>query len=772
MVSGSDSHGAPTTFAAEAKGITPDEYSKQAHQQIVDTMNKLGLVYENYTTTRTKTHEIVVHNIFNVLLELGYLKKQKSQQYFDTEVNIFLPDRYVRGTCPECGNSEARGDECPECGKYLEPEELIDPYSTKSSSKPELRETEHYYLDLSSLQKKIEDYTEKASPNWRKWVSAFSKGWLKQGLKPRPITRDMKYGISVPLEGWDDKVIYVWFEAVIGYLSAAIEWASQQGDTSLWEDFWKSPNCKHYYFIAGGNVPFHTIIWPGELLGYNDKYSKPGLIQKYQLPGESTQRPLNLPYDVPANQMLFFKGRKMSKGDDYGLSVSDMVEQYSSDLIRFFFVRYAPENHDREFTWKDFIEANNAELVGNLGNFINRALTFTYKSFDGKVPEGILDPSVATAIKQALEKVGEYLEKTQFVKATETILELGSFANKYFNDQAPWKSIKESKATAGQTLFNSIQLVSAIHTLLRPFTPNASKKVAEFIGIKEFNDPTDEVAKTGKSDNRLNYWDFRPINIGQKLQKPTILFDKVEYTKELREVDEADVPDVAKQKDVKFIKSKKLENIPTDFLILTGLNIKKKPNAEERELIAGLVKKVKELYKDNPNWREDIKFKGYRELHKQYSKEEFQPSSEKLVEFILEKDGLPNINSFVDVYNAISAYTGVSIGVHDLSKLSGDAKLEILEEDRKYITITENKYGKAKKGEYCYLDDRGVLCRLDIKQGARTKVSKKTKDVLIILQGHDGIGEKEIGEAKGLLEKAFNKYYLASSSESKKAAPK
>jgi methionine--tRNA ligase len=755
MVSGSDSHGAPTAFAAEQKGISPDEFSEDAHKKIVETMDKLGLVYENYTTTRTKKHETVVHNIFQVLLELGYLTKQTTKQYFDTKVEMFLPDRYVRGTCPECGNPEARGDECPECGKYLEPEELLDPYSTKSDTKPELRETEHYYLDLSSLQKKLETYTEKASPTWRKWVASFSKGWLKQGLQPRPITRDMKYGISVPVEGWDEKVIYVWFEAVIGYLSAAIEWADQQGDVSLWEDFWKSPDCKHYYFIAGGNVPFHTIIWPGELLGYNDKYNNPDLGQKYLLPGESTQRPLNLPYDVPANNMLFFKGRKMSKGDDFGLAVSDMVSKYDSDLIRYFFVRFAPENHDREFTWKDFIEANNSELVGNLGNFINRTLTFTYKQFDGKVPEGDIDPAISNAIEQAFEKVGSHLDNAQFVKATEALLELGTFANKYFNDQAPWASIKESKETAGQTLYNSIQLVSAIHSLLRPFTPSAAEKIAEFIGISDFKDPTDDVKKTGSTENEINYWNFIKIASGQKLEEPTILFEKVEYTDELREVDESEDPNVAKQKDVKFEKSDELNEIPTDYFVLTDLEIKNKPNKEESEFIKDLTEKTKALYKENKDWREDNKFTGFRDLHKKYSEKDFQPSAEKLVEFILEKDGLPNINSFVDIYNSVSAYTGVSIGAHDISKVIGDAKLEILDDDKDFVTITEGDIGRAKKGEYCYTDDRGILCRLDIKQGARTKVSNKTKGVLIILQGHEGVGKKEIGEAKRLVKQIY-----------------
>lgn len=750
MVSGSDCHGAAIAFNAESAGKKPAEFADEAHKSIVETMQKLNLVYENYTSTRTENHKVVVHNLFGVLIETGYLVKHSSKQYFDTKISKFLPDRYVRGTCPDCGNPEARGDECPECGRYLEPEQLMDPYSTLSDSKPELRETEHYYLDLSKLQDKLSQYVEKAAPNWRKWVAEFSKGWLKSGLNPRPITRDMDYGIPIPLEGWDQKVIYVWFEAVIGYLSAAIEWAEKQGDPSAWENFWKSPETKHYYFIAGGNVPFHTIIWPGELLGYNEKYNNPALVEKYALPGETNNRPLNLPYDVPANKMLLFKGKKMSKGDNYGFTVADLIANYNADLIRYFFIKYAPENHDREFIWKDLIDANNNELVGNLGNFINRALTFAVNKFDGVVPDGDLDPTVHTAIEQAFTSVGGYLEKAEFVKATESLLELGAFANKYFNDQEPWATIKISTDTAGQTIFNSIQLVSALSSLMRPFTPTTSDKINAFIGIESI-DPTKEVAETGITNSVNNYWSLVPVAVGTKLATPSILFEKLEYTDKLLEIDSSSNESSTKAQALTFTKDEKLNSIPTDWTVLTDLKITNKPSKRQIQFIKDLVQKTRDLYESNPDWRKDVKFAGYRALHQKYSESEFLPSSEKLVEFILDKGELPNINSFVDVYNSVSAYTGISIGAHDISKIVGEPKLELLTEDKEYLTITEGEKSTAKSGEYCYTDDRGVLCRLDIKQSARTKVGPKTSNILVIFQGHDQIDEKALKQAKELL---------------------
>lgn len=527
MVSGSDSHGTPILFKAEELSISPEELVTKSHIEIVETFKKLSLVYENYTTTTTENHKDVVQNIFLVLKERGYLYPQKSKQYFDEKVDKFLPDRYVRGTCPECGAINARGDECPECGKFLKPEDLLDPYSTLSDTKPVLKETEHFYLDLKKLEPQIGKWIEESSSNWRKWVREFSKGWIKEGLEAREVTRDLKFGIPVPVKGWEDKVIYVWIEAVVGYLSASIEWAQNIGKPSEWEEFWKDPNCEHYYFIAGGNTPFHTIIWPAELLAYSEKYNDDILWEKYKFPGETKREKLNLPYDIPSNKMLLYKGKKMSKGDGTGMDADSLLEKYSPDLIRFFFLRYAPENHDREFEWKDFIDCNNNELVANIGNFINRTLTFANSKFENRVPKGVFEKEIEDSINTAFEEIGNHIEKCDFVKASESLLKLGDFSNKYFNDQAPWVSYKENIEKCSNTIYNSLQLVNALRILIKPFTPNSSKTLSSMLNIGEEYDANEELQKVGVVTRLEDKWSFNELESGHPLNSPQILFEKI-----------------------------------------------------------------------------------------------------------------------------------------------------------------------------------------------------------------------------------------------------
>ena len=528
MVSGSDSHGTPIVFRAEEEGITPEELVERSHKDILKTYKDLGLIYENYTSTMTKNHEKVVQNIFLVLKERGYIYEDTSNQYFDPEVKRFLPDRYVRGTCPECGNENARGDECPECGAFLDVEDLLNPKSTLSDATPVLKETKHFYLDLKKLEPELEEWIDDTSGNWRKWVREYTKGWIKEGLKPRAVTRDMEFGVPVPIEGWEGKVIYVWVEAVVGYLSAAIEWAEKIEDPSKWEDFWKDKDCKHYYFIAGGNTQFHTIIWPAELMGYSEKYDSDELWEKYKLPGETRRESLDLPYDVPSNKMLLYKGRKMSKGDNHMINADEAFEKYGADLTRFFFVRFAPENHDREFNWDDLIATNNNELVANIGNFVNRTLTFTYTKFDKSVPDGKFDPEVKKEIDSAFTEVGEYIEEIKLTKALERILELGSFANKYFNDRAPWVDIKDNIDRSKDTLFNAIQLVNALRLLLRPITPFGCKKLNELLNIKDEFDANDLLQENGLVDENMDTWVYEPIESGRELEEPEILWKKIE----------------------------------------------------------------------------------------------------------------------------------------------------------------------------------------------------------------------------------------------------
>ncbi len=750
MVSGSDCHGAPVELEAHNQNIPPEKLAQKTHEEIVNTYEQLSFLYDNYTTTMTENHKEVAQNVFKVLDKNGYLFTQKSTQYYDPEKKRFLPDRYVKGTCPECGNENARGDECPKCEAFLSPEDLLEPYSAISQAKPVLRKTTHYYIDLKKTSKELKKWVEKKSLTWRKWVRASTLGFLKTGLQPRPVTRDISFGVPVPVEGWEGKSIYVWIEAVVGYLSASIE------HTTDWEDFWKDPKCKHYYFIAGGNVPFHTIIWPAELLAYNKKYEEKEQFGEFRLPNETLPSPLNLPFDVPANKILMYKGKKMSKGDKTGIKLEKLLKDYNSDIIRYFCIKYAPENHDREFVWKDFIDANNNELVANLGNLINRVLSFTQARFHNEIPEGQLEPEVEESINKTFEECSKNLENCSFVKAIESILDLGHFGNKYFNDKAPWEEIKENPTDAENTIYNSMQIVNAIRILIKPFMPESAKKLTEILNIQNEYDPNEELKEKKEISSFINCWVFTEIPKGKTLNQTEIIFPKLEYTQELENEDEHSEKEkeLLKNKNLDIKIQTELKHIPVLWHSFHNLEIKRK-NPRVKKWVNDLMEKTKKKYSEE-NWDKKETFAKYRDLHNQYSKEKDIPSSsEVLIQDIKEKNKIPNINTLVDVYNAVSALTGVSIGVHDIEKIDGDVKLEILDKNQIIKTIRKKDRFFAKKGEYAYTDNQGVICRLDVKQSDRTKISNKTTDALVIMQGHKALKIDALEKAMELLEEGI-----------------
>ncbi len=750
MVSGSDCHGAPVELEAEKQNISPKKLAEKSHKEIKDTYEKLSLLYDNYTTAMTDNHKNVVQNFFKVLDKNGYLFIKNSTQYYDTKAQRFLPDRYVKGTCPKCENNDARGDECPECGEFLSPEDLLNPYSAISDSKPILKKTKHYYMDLSKASKELKEWINKKSPNWRKWVQASTLGFLKSGLQPRPVTRDLSFGVPVPVEGWEGKCIYVWIEAVVGYLSASIEWGSN------WEEFWKDPKCKHYYFIAGGNVPFHTIIWPSELIAYNKRYEDKEQFGEYLLPKEKITTPLNLPFNIPANKVLMYKGKKMSKGDKTGITLETLLNSYNPDLIRYFCTKYAPENHDREFVWKDFVDANNNELVANLGNLINRVLSFTQTRFESTVPDGELAHEVETAINESFEKCEKNLENCAFVKAIESILELGHFGNKYFNDQAPWEEIKDNPTHAENTLYNSIQIVNALRILIKPFMPESSKNLREILNIQEEYDPNEELEATKNVSNHINGWIFTEILQGHEINEPKIIFPKIEYSLELKTEDQKSIKEkkLSKRKDVNIFVEKELSHIPIIWKSFNNLIVKRK-SPKVKKWVSDLIEKTQKRYSEE-NWEKKEIFTKYIDLHNKYSKEKDIPSSSQiLVETIKEKEKIPNINTLVDIYNVVSALTGVSIGVHDISEIKGDVKLKILNKNQLLKTIRSKDRIFAKKGEYAYVDEEGVICRLDVKQSDRTKINNKTTDALVIMQGHKALNKDSLEKAMKLLEEGL-----------------
>jgi len=497
MVSGSDQHGTPVTVKAEKEGVSPEEIAERYHVINSEAIKGLRIDYSLFTKTHTENHFEVVHNVFLRLLEKGHLYRKETLQYYCFHCLRFLPDRYVEGTCKNCGNEKARGDQCDTCGTTFAPGELENVRCTLCGSVPQLKATEHFFLRLSAFQSPLIDYVRDKS-YWKANVQTFTKNWLEAGLTDRAITRDMTWGVSVPLPGWDEKVIYVWFEAVIGYLSASVEWARRSGNPDAWKDFWMDPAVKHYYFLGKDNIPFHTIIWPAILMGYGG---------------------LNLPHDVPANEYLTFKGEKLSKSRGVSIDIPSMLQKFDPDIIRYYIAAEMPENRDSEFSWEEFEIKTNNELVATLGNYYHRVLSFTHRNY-GCVPEfkGSVDErrEVIDAIDTASDQVDEFLSTCQFKKALKAVMDLAQFGNRYFDRVAPWALVKTDKDKCGTVLNLNLEIVKSLAILSYPFMPRSAEDAWKLLGYDE------TIMKNGWQ------WLGTCVKVGQRLQEPRPLFSKVE----------------------------------------------------------------------------------------------------------------------------------------------------------------------------------------------------------------------------------------------------
>jgi methionyl-tRNA synthetase len=498
MVSGSDQHGTPITLKAEQEGKKPREIIDFYQREYLDCWQKLGISFDLYTGTDTKNHTEAVHDIFLKLLEKGYLYKETVSQLYCPTCKRFLPDRYVEGTCPFCKTPGARGDQCDACGKPMNTTELINPYCRICRTTPIPKDSEHYFLKLSAFQEKLEKWAS-SQERWRPNVLGFTQRYLKEGLRDRAITRDIEWGVPVPVKGFENKRIYVWFEAVIGYLSASKEWAKEiVGDKERWHDFWDTgKGAKSYYFMGKDNIPFHTIIWPAILMGYEG---------------------LNLPYDVPANEFLTIEGKKISTSKNWAVWLPDYLSRYDPDPLRYMLSINMCETSDTDFSWREFVRRNNDELVATYGNLVNRVLTFTYKNFEGKVPEaGALDDADKSIIASAdgcLEKVGEAISRCSFKQGIHEAMALAQQANRYLDEKAPWKKIKEDKQAAATSLYTAINVISRLKTMMSPYLPFSSQKVHEYLGFD------------GKIEDAG--WQPQAVPAGQKLRETKPLFVKLD----------------------------------------------------------------------------------------------------------------------------------------------------------------------------------------------------------------------------------------------------
>ena len=491
MVSGSDVHGTPITVRADAEGVEPIDIVNKYHNEFLGYWEKLNISWDNYTTTMTDTHIEVVHDIFLQLLENELIDKQTSLQAYDKSENRFLPDRYVEGTCPHCSYSEARGDQCDSCSKTLDPEELINPVSKISGSTAEFKETEHFFLKLSSLEAKLADWLE-TREGWRPHVINWAKSFVKEGLLDRAITRDLDWGIKIPVDDLGDgKKIYVWFEAVIGYLSASKEWAKLNGDEDAWKDWWTNEDAESYYFIGKDNVPFHAVIWPSILLGYEG---------------------LNLPTNVPANQYILVKGEKASASRGVGKSLDEYLNEWNPDSLRYALASVLPEQSDSEISEDEMIRRNNEELVAAWGNLVQRVFKQIQNNFEklnNIGPEEELDIKLLESITNSYEQIGNQIEKVELKSALQESMKVVSTVNVYLNETEPWKVIKEDADRAYRILHTSLIAIDSCANLLYPFMPTTSNKVKNAIPRETNND-----------------WGVNKIKTGAELKEIGLLFKK------------------------------------------------------------------------------------------------------------------------------------------------------------------------------------------------------------------------------------------------------
>ena len=501
MVSGSDAHGTPITVRAEQEGITPEQVLDRYHPQFLRTWQQLGVSFDLFTTTDTENHQRVAQELFLDLMEKGYIYPDNMLLAYCAGCRRFLPDRYIEGRCPYCGNDRARGDQCDACGRTLDPQDLIDPRCILNGESPEFRESEHFFLKLSAFQEQLLEWIRKQD-HWRANVANSTRSFLEGGLKDRAITRDLSWGVPIPLEGYDDKRIYVWFEAVIGYLSAAIEWAANNGEPDRWQDFWKDSGTRSYYFIGKDNIPFHSIIWPAILMGYGHD--------------------LNLPYDVPANEFLSLEGRKFSTSQNWALWVPDYLERYDPDPLRYLLSINMPETGDADFAWSEFVRRNNEELVATYGNLVNRVLSFTYRNFEGVVPTpGDLTPAdqeIIETARAAWDRVEDNLANCRFKAAITQAFGLAQDTNRYLDARAPWRAIRTDSRDAAATLWNALRVLNALKILLAPFLPFSSDRIHHFLGL--------DGEVSGEP------WDFAhcigQIQAGSPLRQPQPLYTKLD----------------------------------------------------------------------------------------------------------------------------------------------------------------------------------------------------------------------------------------------------
>ncbi len=539
MVSGTDEHGTPILVQADAEGLKPGEAAAKYNRVIVEDLDALGLSYDLFTRTTTGNHYRTVQDLFTTLDDNGYLLQKKTLGAISPSTGRTLPDRYIEGTCPHCGFASARGDQCDNCGRQLDPTDLIDPVSRINGETPKFVEEDHFFLDLPAFADALNAWLDTRT-GWRTNVVRFTKNLLED-LQPRPISRDLDWGVPIPLPGWvdrPDKRLYVWFDAVVGYLSASIEWARRSGDAEAWKRWWSDPEAVSYYFMGKDNIVFHSEIWPAMLLGNNGEGAaggEPGALGRLELPTE-----------VVSSEFLTMEGKQFSSSRRVVIYVRDFLERYSPDALRYYICAAGPENQDSDFTWAEFLRRNNDELVAGWGNLVNRSVAMAAKNF-GAIPEAgeleEVDRELLAATREAFDTVGGLIGANKVRAAIGEAMKTVAAANKYLADTAPWK-LKEDPKRQGTVLHTVLQAVSDLKTIMSPFLPHSSQRVYELLGGEGVFAPMPRVEEVADLDeggaidgtypiltgdySDVPAWESVPVRSGTPLEKPVPIFAKLD----------------------------------------------------------------------------------------------------------------------------------------------------------------------------------------------------------------------------------------------------
>ena len=522
MASGTDEHGTPITYEADKKGVAPREFVDENNAIIVEDLRRLGMTYDIFTRTTTANHYRVTQDMFLKLYEKGYLMKRTQMGAIDPTSGRTLPDRYIEGKCPICGFPDARGDQCDNCGNQLDPIDLINPHQRGSDAPVEFRETEHFFFDLPAFGEQLKGWIEQHD-SWRPNVRKYSLEFVRN-LKPRAITRDLDWGVPVPLPGWEDnphKKIYVWFDAVIGYLSASIEWAQQRGEPDAWKEWWQNPDSWHYYVMGKDNITFHTVLWPAILMGVGE---------------------LELPDEIVASEYLNMSGRKLStsRGGQI-IFVRDFLDRFDADALRYYLMIAGPENQDTDFTWDEFVRRNNDELVATWGNLVHRTLVNAHRNF-GAVPKPQsltpADRGLIEEIESGLDHVAANLEQARFQNALKLVMGMAAKVNVYLGTEQPWHAIKTDRERAGTVLYVALRCVDNLKTMLSAFLPFSSQRLHTMLGYQDVIAPQPDVreyAEDGTSHKVLtgtyasdNRWRPSELEPGRPLPVPEALFKRLD----------------------------------------------------------------------------------------------------------------------------------------------------------------------------------------------------------------------------------------------------